>query len=217
MRRAPRSAVLAALPVVAAVGVFGVSYGVLASAAGIPRWQAVLMSATVFAGSAQFAAVAALASGGGALGAIVSGGLLNTRYLATGAAAARVLPGGRLKRFLLAQLVVDESYALGVGSGSPERPDPDMLVLSGAMLWMSWVTGSTLGALVGPVLGDPARLGLDAAFPAMFVALLWPLLDGPGAVRCALGGALAAAVVLPFAPAGLALAAAAAAGLALAR
>jgi predicted branched-subunit amino acid permease len=171
----------------------------------------------VFAGSAQFAAVAALASGGGALGAIVSGGLLNTRYLATGAAAARVLPGGRLKRFLLAQLVVDESYALGVGSGSPERPDPDMLVLSGAMLWMSWVTGSTLGALVGPVLGDPARLGLDAAFPAMFVALLWPLLDGPGAVRCALGGALAAAVVLPFAPAGLALAAAAAAGLALAR
>jgi predicted branched-subunit amino acid permease len=66
-------------------------------------------------------------------------------------------------------------------------------------------------------LGDPARLGLDAAFPAMFVALLWPLLDGPGAVRCALGGALAAAVVLPFAPAGLALAAAAAAGLALAR
>lgn len=216
MRIGGRPVILAALPVVAAVGVFGVSYGVLGVAAGIPGWQLVVMSMTVFAGSAQFAAVSALGGAGGALGAIVSGGLLNTRYLATGVAAARVLPGGRLERALLAQLVVDESYAIGVGAGSPGAPDPDALITAGGMEWLAWVAGSALGALIGPVLGDPVRLGLDAAFPALFIALLWPLLDAPGARRCALGGALAVLAVSPWAPDGAALAAAAVVGLALA-
>jgi len=217
VHRAPRSSVAAALPVVTAVGVFGVSYGVLGTAAGIPGWQLVLLSALTFAGSAQFAYVSAFATGGGAAAAVLSGGLLNTRYLATGASAAQVLPGGRMRRALLAQLVVDESYALGVGAGTPGRPDPNVMVVSGAMEWVCWVGGSALGAAVGNVLGDPTRLGLDAAFPALFIALLWPMLDGPGARRCALGGALAALLVAPWAPNGLALAVAAVVGLALSR
>ncbi|HEV7887515.1 MAG TPA: AzlC family ABC transporter permease [Acidimicrobiales bacterium] len=213
MRKAPRSTLFAALPVAAAVGVFGVSYGVLGTAAGIPGWQLVLLSVCTFAGSAQFAFVSAFATGAGPLGAIVSGGLLNTRYLATGAVAAQVLPGGRLRRLLLAQLVVDESYVLAVAAGTPARPDPGVLVAAGALEWLCWVTGSAVGVLIGNVLGDPARLGFDAAFPALFIALLWPLLDGPGARRCALGGALAAALVAPWAPGGVPLAAAALAGL----
>jgi 4-azaleucine resistance transporter AzlC len=204
---------------VAAVTVFGVSYGVLATAAGLPAWLTVAMSMTVFAGSAQFAAVSALAAGGpgAAVAAVVSGALLNSRYLATGAAAARVLPGGRLRRFLLAQLVVDESYALGVGAGTPHDPDAGVLVRSGSALWTGWVLGSAAGALLGPVVGDPTRLGLDAAFPALFVALLWPLLRHEGAVRAAIAGLAAAAVVLPFTSPGVALLAAAVAGLAVSR
>lgn len=198
------------------MGVFGASYGVLGRAAGIAGWQLVLMSATVFAGSSQFAAVSTLASGGGPWAAVVSGGLLNTRYLATGAAAAPVLPGGRVRRALLAQLVVDESYALGVATGEPGRPDREALLVSGAMLWASWFVGSVVGVAIGNVLGDPARLGLDAAFPAMFVALLWPMLDGAGTRRCALGGALAVLLVAPWAPDGLGLAVAAVAGFVLA-
>lgn len=212
-----RSPWVAAAPVVAAVTVFGVSYGVLARAVGIPVWQAVLMSATVFAGSSQFAAVSIFGSGGAAAAIVLSGSLLNARYLATGAAAARVLPGGRLRRFLLAQLVVDESYALAVGAGSPERPDARVLVVSGAALWLGWVGGSAVGALLGPVLGDPRTLGLDAAFPALFVALLWPLLDRRSAVTAALAGRAAAALLLPFTSPGIALAGAAAAGLAASR
>ena len=202
------------VPVVAAVTVFGIPYGVLAADAGMPAWLTVLMSALVFAGSSQFAAVSVLAAGGSPAAAVLSGALLNSRYLATGTAAARVLPGGRIKRFLLAQLVVDESYALAVGAGTPERPDGRVMVVSGAALWLGWVTGSLVGALVGPVLGDPNRLGLDAAFPALFVALLWPMLDRPSAVRAALAGLAAAAVLLPFTSPGLALAAAAVVGLA---
>ncbi|HEX2850303.1 MAG TPA: AzlC family ABC transporter permease [Acidimicrobiales bacterium] len=207
-----RGAWAAIAPVVAAVGVFGISYGVLASAAGVPAWETVMMSMLVFAGSAQFAAVSSFAIGSPA-GAVVSGVLLNSRYLATGAAAAPVLPGGRWRRFLLAQLVVDESFALGVGAGSPERPDGRMLVTAGAAEWLCWVTGSAIGALLGPVLGDPQRLGLDAAFPALFVALLRPMLDRSDAVKSAVAGLAVAAILRPFVPSGVALAGAAVAGL----
>lgn len=217
MSGAGRSPVAAAAPVVAAVTVFGVSYGVLARSAGIEVWQAVLMSATVFAGSAQFAAVSILGAGGAPAAVVVSGALLNARYLATGAAVARALPGSRLARFLLAQLVVDESYALAVGAGSPERPDRRMLLWSGTALWIGWVGGSLVGGLLGPVLGEPRTLGLDAAFPALFVALLWPLLDRRPAVAAAVAGLAAAALVLPFTSPGIALAAAAVAGLAVSR
>ena len=212
-----RAIVLAALPVVIAVGVFGVSLGVLAVAANIPGWHVVLMSATVFAGSAQFAAVSIIATGGGTASAVLAGALLNSRYAAIGAACATQLPGGRLRRFLLAQLVVDESYTVGLVAGVDGRPDRQALLLSGAMLWTAWVMGTALGVLLGDVVGDPATLGLDAAFPALFVALLWPLLRRPGAVRSALIGAAVALALAPFTPAGVRLAGAALAGLVVAR
>ena len=209
-----RSGWAAAAPVVAAVTVFGVSYGVLAAAAGLPAWLAVLMSMVVFAGSAQFATVAILGTGGAAAAAVLSGSLLNSRYLATGAVAARVLPGSRWQRFLLAQLVVDESFALAVGAGTPERPDPRMLVGSGVALWLGWVGGSVAGSVLGPVVGDPATFGLDAAFPALFIGLLWPLLARREGVVAAIAGAATAVVLLPLTSAGIALAGAAVAGLA---
>lgn len=207
----------AVAPMVAAVGLFGVSFGVLAVAAGFPAWQAVLMSATVFAGSAQFAAVGVVASGGGAAAAVLAGVLLNSRYLPMAAVAARTLPRGRLRRFLAAQLVTDESFSLGVAAGSPERPDGRAVVVAGLALWAAWVVGTLLGALGGSLLGDPARLGLDAAFPAMFVALLWPMLGRSDARRAAAAGAVVALVLTPFVPAGVPLAVAAVVGLALSR
>ena len=157
----------AVVPVVAAVSVFGVSYGVLATAAGLPPWLTVVMSMAVFAGSSQFAAVAALGAGGpgAAVAAVVSGGLLNLRYLATGAAAARVLPGGRVRRFLLAQLVVDENYALAVGAGTPHHPDADTLIGAGVGLWLGWVLGSAAG---GP--GRRPRPGRGRRPPALHLA-----------------------------------------------
>jgi 4-azaleucine resistance transporter AzlC len=217
VRMRTRPAWAAAAPVVATVAIFGVSYGVLATAAGMTAWLTVVMSATVFAGSAQFAAVSILATGGSPAAAILSGGLLNSRYLAIGTAAARVLPGGRLQRFFLAQLVVDESYTLAVAAGSAEEPDAHVMVTSGFALWLGWVLGSAVGALLGPVLGDPMRLGLDAAFPALFVALLWPLLNRRAAVVSAIAGLAAAVALLPFTSPGLALAGAAVAGLAVSR
>src|SRR5207253_826148 len=215
--RSTRQILQAAAPIALAVFVFAASFGVLATAAHVPGWAAVLMSALVFAGSAQFAALGVIAAGGSVLTAIFAGALLNLRYIATGIAVARSLPGGRPTRALLAQIVVDENYALSVAAGEPGRPDRRTLLVIGTMLYTVWVLGTLLGAVLGPVLGDPKRLGLDAAFPALFVALLWPMLSGRHAVRCALGGAAVALLLAPFTPPGVPLAGAAVVGLWLAR
>lgn len=207
----------AAAPIALAVFVFGASFGVLAVAARLPGWSVVLMSVLVFAGSAQFAALGVIAAGGSVLAAIFAGALLNLRFVATGIAVARSLPGGRFLRSLLAQLSIDESYAMAVGAGVPGPPHGRTLLVTGAFLYSAWVVGTLIGALFGPVLGDPKRFGLDAAFPAGFVALLWPLLSGRHAVRCAIGGATVAFALAPFTPPGIPLAGAAVVGIWLAR
>src|SRR2546427_2880703 len=198
-----RQILLAAAPIAIAVFVFGASFGVLAVAARLPTWSVVLMSVLVFAGSAQFAALGVIAAGGSVLTAIFAGALLKLRFIATGLAVARSLPGARLLRSLLAQLSIDESYAMSVRAGEPGRPDGRTLLVTGALLYVVWVFGTVIGVLFGPVLGDPKRFGLDAAFPAGFVALLWPLLSGRHAVRCAIGGGPAAPPPPPLTPPGL--------------
>jgi branched chain amino acid efflux pump len=216
-RRSLKQALLATAPIAVAGAAFGVSFGVLAVAAGLPGWAAVLMSALVFGGAAQFAAIGVIAAGGGVPSAILTGALLNLRYLATGIAVARSLPGGRFTRALLGQLVVDESFAMAVAAGEPGRPDRMTLLVVGGCLYVVWLSSTTVGTLLGPVLGDPNRLGMDAAFPALFVALLWPMLSAKHAVRCALAGAAVALLLAPFTPPGVPLAGAAIAGLWLAR
>jgi 4-azaleucine resistance transporter AzlC len=215
--RSVREILQAAAPIALAVFVFGASFGVLAVAARLPAWSVVLMSVLVFAGSAQFAALGVIAAGGSVLAAIFAGALLNLRFIATGIAVTRSLPAGRLLRSLLAQLSIDESYAMSVRAGAPGRPDGRTLLVTGACLYAMWIAGTLIGVLFGPVLGDPKRFGLDAAFPAGFVALLWPLLSGRHAVRCAIGGAVAALALAPFTPPGIPLAGAALVGLWLAR
>ena len=71
------------------------------------------------------------------------------------------------------------------------------------MLYAAWVTGTALGGLFGDLIGDPARLGLDAAFPALFLALLMPNLDRPRARVAALLGAAIALALTPLVPAGV--------------
>ena len=207
-----RRGAVTAVPLAIAVGLFGVSFGVLSvTSGGIGAAPAVVMSAITFAGSAQFAAASVVSAGGGSLTAIVAALLLNARYLPIGVSVARFLPGGPLRRFLAAQLVVDESWAIAAqGSG---QFDPHRLMGAGVILWLAWVAGTIIGVVGGEALGDPAALGLDAAFPALFLALLVMQLDSRRAVTAALlGGGIALALV-PFTPPGVPIIAAAAAAL----
>jgi|SRR5438105_2806514 len=207
-----RRSLVLALPLAAVVGVFGISFGVLA--AGTPAFgalAALAMSATTFAGSAQFAAITVLASGGQLLPAVVTAVLLNLRYIPIGISVAPSLHGGRLQRFLQAQLVVDESWAVSARAGG--RFDVRVLVVVGLTLYAAWLIGTAVGVITGAALGDPNRLGLDGAFPALFLALLAPQLRNRRAIGSALLGGAIALILVPFAPAGLPIIAAASAAL----
>jgi 4-azaleucine resistance transporter AzlC len=180
---------------------FGAAFGVLAGTTGIGGLAAVVMSATTFAGAAQFAAITVLQDGGTVAAAVTAAVLLNLRYLAISVAVARAFEGSRLRRLFESQLIVDESWAISqVGRG---RIDRRVLIGAGLVLFVFWVGGTALGALAGDVLGDPNRLGLDGALPALFLALLaTQLVDRRTKVAAVAGGSIAF-VLLPFAPAGV--------------
>lgn len=201
-----RDGVRAALPLVPGPVLFGLSFGVFAEAAGIGAVTAVVMSATTFAGAGQFTAASVLDTGGTALAAILPAVLLNARYLAMSISVASIFPGRKLRRLAEAQLIVDESWALSGRSGRFEWP---ILVGVGLLLYVLWVSSTAVGTLVGGILGDPNALGLDAAFAALFLTLARPFLHGRRALQAAALAALTTVVLIPIAPAGLPIVAAA--------
>jgi 4-azaleucine resistance transporter AzlC len=197
------------VPIAVAGGIFGASFAVLAHASGFGGVAAIVMSATTFGGSAQFAAASILGTGGGVAAAVVAAALLNARYVPIGVTVAGEFQGSPLRRLLEAQLIVDESWALSRRrDGSYDRR---LLVGAGMVMYCTWVGGTALGALIGDALGAPNPYGLDAAFPALFLALLIPQVRTRPALAAALGGGAIALVLIPFVPAGVPIVAATAA------
>ena len=204
-----RDGVRAALPLALAPLLFGASFGLLAVHAGIGWAGAIVMSATTFAGSAQFAAASILDSGGGVAAAIVAAVLLNARYVPISLSVASIFPGSRGRRLAESQLIVDESWALSGRGGRFEYP---VLVGVGLLFYVLWVGGTALGTVVGDLL-DPNAIGLDAAFPALFLALLAPYLRSRRALATALVAGAITLALLPFAPPGVPIVAASLAAL----
>ncbi len=201
-----RDGVRAALPLAPSPILFGLSFGVLTESAGMSLAAATVMSATTFAGAAQFAAVSLLESGGTVAAAIAAAVFLNARYVAISITVASVFPGGRLRRLLEPQMIVDESWALSARRGGFEWA---ILVGSGLVFYVLWIASTALGTVVGDFLDDPEALGLDAAFAALFLAILAPYLRNPSGRRAAALSAVITLVLIPFAPAGVPIVAAA--------
>ncbi|GIU94533.1 MAG: hypothetical protein KatS3mg012_0990 [Gaiellaceae bacterium] len=201
-----RDGVRAALPLAPGPLFFGAAFGVFADAAGMGAVAATAMSATTFAGSAQFAAVSVLHAGGTLAAAIAAAVFLNARYAAMSITVASIVPGGRLQRLVRSQLIVDESWALSGRSGRFEWP---ILAGAGLFLYVLWVASTAAGSLLGDLLGDPASLGLDAAFAALFLALAAPYLRSRPAARAAVVAGAVTLLLTPVAPAGVPIVAAA--------
>lgn len=193
----------------AAIGVFGVSFGVLATTAGLTVAQACAMSLLVFTGASQFAAVGVIGAGGSLGSAFGSALLLAARNAAYGVAMAPTMAGRSLgRRLLAAQIVIDESTAMA--TAQPGRVTREHAFwATGLAVFVCWNAGTAVGAVAGDAIGDPEALGLDAAFPAGFVALVLPHLRSRRGRVAAAGGALTALALVPLAPAGVPIVAAA--------
>lgn len=209
-----RAGVRRGVPFGIAVFAIAVSYGVLARPL-MGSVAPIVMSIVVFSGAAQFGSLAILLAGGSVGAAIVAGLLLNARYLAMGLGLAPSLRGRPLSRAAFAMAVVDSSWA--AASRGDGTFDPWYMLGVSALQYPGWVLGTVVGVLAGSALGDPRALGLDALFPAFFVTLLLEEVRGRRKATAAAGGAGIAAVLTPFAPAGLPILAAAAAAIAAAR
>jgi predicted branched-subunit amino acid permease len=191
---------LGASPAIATL-VVAVSFGVAArptlGAAG-----AIVMSAVIFGGSAQFAAVAVLAAGGGTVTAVAAGVLAHARYGPMGMAMAPWMGGSALRRALLSQSLVDPSWALARRGGGF---DPAIMFGASVIAYPAWVLGTAAGVAVGGFIGDSHATGLDAVFPAFFLALLvrGDLARGSRAVAAAAAGGALALITIPLVPTGV--------------
>jgi 4-azaleucine resistance transporter AzlC len=182
-------------PFVAAALPMGLLFGTLAAAKGLSPLEAGLMSAMVFAGAAQFVAIDLWRDP-------VPWGLLtltafivNIRHVLMGTSLARHMGQFRARERPLAMFVmVDETWAFAERRALKGPLPPAYFWGMGAVMWIQWVIGSTVGAVVGQTLGDPATYGFDFAFTAMFICILTGFWRGlrTGAVLAASGAAAAA-------------------------
>jgi 4-azaleucine resistance transporter AzlC len=189
-----------------AVGVYGVSFGALGVASGFSAAQTVTLSLLMFTGASQFALIGVMGAGGGPVSAVITAlmlGVRNTLY------ALRLAPSLRVhgwRRLVAAQITIDESTAMALARDEDDRGgEPFRLAFwaTGLSVYVCWNVATVVGALAVNAIGDPRSIGLDAAIPASFLALLWPRLRGREHLLVAAGGALVAIVLTPVLRPGL--------------
>ena len=196
-----RPMIVACLTLSAAVGVFGVSFGVGSVAAGASVLQTCVISLAVFTGASQFSAVSVVGAGGSIGSALGGALLLAARNGVYGMAMSRRLDGGIGRKVLAAQLTIDETTAMAVAQ--PTRREQQIAFwLTGGALYVCWNAGTLIGALAGSAI-DPETYGLDVAFPAGFVAMVWPILTRVEARIAAVLGAAVCLVTVPLTPVGV--------------
>ena len=171
MPRAVRDGFVASLALVPSVFVYGTVFGGLAVQAGLRAIEVWGMSLLVFAGASQFVAVPMLAAGASPLAIVVTTYVVNMRHYLMAATLAPAFRGfSRGWLAVVAHLLNDESFAIAVARHNP--PDPWVYIGSAAAICGAFLGGVVVGTQVGGLVADPARWGLDFAFPAVFLALV---------------------------------------------
>ncbi|MGW7578609.1 AzlC family ABC transporter permease [Streptomyces sp. NPDC054765] len=199
----PGSAVIRdALGVGIAVGLSGFAFGVTSAGAGLGLLQTCALSLLVFTGASQFALVGALAAGGNPLTAAAGAFFLGARNAFYGLRLSAVLGYRARVRPFAAHWVIDETSAVALAQ--PDRRSARLgFTVTGLTLYTLWNLTTLAGALGAGALGDTAAWGLDAAGPAVFLALLAPMLQDT-AERAAAGLAVVLVMItLPLLPTGV--------------
>lgn len=183
-------------------GIVGVSFGAITVAVGLPLWLPMLLSVVVFAGASQFLFVAILAAGGSPIAAFAAGLLVNARHLPFGLAIGEVIGSGWVRRLIGSQLIIDESTAFALAEKDPARRRAAFWACGGA-LFICWNIGVIAGAFGGQAISNTDAFGMDAAFPAVLLALVMPSLKDRAIRFAAIVGAVIAVALTPLLPAGL--------------
>jgi 4-azaleucine resistance transporter AzlC len=180
---------------------FGITFGAISVGSGLDLAQTMLLSTVMFTGASQFALVATMSAGGSPFAAIPSALLIGVRNAFYGAPVARIVRPRGLRRIWTAHFVIDESTAMAVAQPT-QTARRYAFWATGSILFGSWVAGSLTGAVIGRAV-NPTALGLDAAAPAIFLALLVPQVKRSRSSRVAGAGALIAVLLIPVSQPGV--------------
>ena len=160
----------ATAPIALGVAPFGIAYGAVAGQH-MAGWQTLLMSLTVFAGTAQFIAASMLSTGTAYLPILITGTLINMRLILMSAALTPYVRRAKRRAYpLLAQLLTDESFAVSIAEFERGSPDPLFFVGSGLAIYLIWQLATLVGLAFGSNL--PAGLGLEYALTGSLIYLL---------------------------------------------
>jgi predicted branched-subunit amino acid permease len=185
-----------------ASGAYALSFGAISITSGLSLAQTCALSILMFTGASQFAFVGVVGAGGSAWAGAATAMLLGSRNALYGLRLSSLLNVSGLRRIAAAHFVIDETTAMAIARDTP--PDSRFAFwATGFILFTFWNLGTLIGALATQVIPDPKALGLDAAPPAAFLALVAPRLRGREPVAIAIGAAIVVLAVLPFVPRGV--------------
>ncbi|MGH7722689.1 MAG: AzlC family ABC transporter permease [Candidatus Dormibacteria bacterium] len=184
-----------------ATGAYALSFGAIAAAAGFSVLQTCALSLVMFTGASQYALVGVLGSGGAPLTGAATAVLLGLRNTLYGLRLASLLGVHGPRKLVAAQLVIDETTAMSLGRDS-DRANRLGFWATGVSVYTLWNLGTLIGAVGAHALSDPRSVGLDAAAPAAFLALLAPRVHTRSSVGVALVAAAVAMATVPFLPVG---------------
>jgi predicted branched-subunit amino acid permease len=173
-----RAGLRASLPLLIAIGPFGLVTGVAMAAGGIPPFQAMAMSVLVYAGASMLAATQLIAEGAPALIVVLAAFIVNLRLFMYSASIRPYFAGEPLSRKLLVSYaLVDNPYALFLQrfGAHPDAPNKfDYFFGLSIPIWLCWQASVGAGLAVGAQL--PAAWKLDFAAPLAFIAMTIPFL-----------------------------------------
>jgi predicted branched-subunit amino acid permease len=186
-----------------ATGLYGISFGALAVAAGLDVWQAMALSLLMFSGGSQFAFIGVIATGAGFVPAIISAWLLGVRNGFYAIRMNPILSVPTIIRPIAAQLTIDESNAVSLSQEPDQKKERQGFWLTGIAVFVFWNLFTFIGALAGSAIGDPSDFGLDAAAAAAFLGLIWPRLNQSRLLLLAVLAAFMATTLSVVLPAGI--------------
>lgn len=161
------------LPLSFFVMVFGLAFGLAAAQQGLSAVSIIWMSALVFAGASQFAALELWGEQVSLLPLLITVFAINARHLLMGATLypwLKELPIGQ--RYGVMALASDANWALSLQAFSCKRPGFGVLLGGGIALWLFWVLGSWLGIYFGHAIAQPQLFGLDMVLACFLLAMV---------------------------------------------
>ncbi|RDJ13650.1 AzlC family ABC transporter permease [Rhizobium grahamii] len=205
----------AILPLVVAVVPIGLVFGAVSATKGLSALEATLMSALVFAGGSQFVAMDIWTHPASWAGVGFAALLVNIRHVLMSASLGTKMQGfSGLRKYAAMLFLADEIWAIAEFRAGVARLTPSWFAGIAMPFYLAWVGSTLIGASLGAFLGDPTTIGLDFAFPAVFVVLAMGFWKGRETGSVLAASALAAVLVHQFIPGVWYIAAGALAGLA---